>query len=551
MQASEKSYEDLWSGFESEFENSEPTPVTLDLSSPPSRQRTIGVAHLQLLFSGFYPAFLLCLAGLLMGMERWDQTFIVVGTCLLAVPLAAIFSSVLRGPRRHLGYYVFTALMVGGGTELFLGFSRWAFAEFFGPYSEVATFVTSLQSGLERFFTFSHWTVYLLLGASVAYLAQRATERTPWMDSPPAGALRKGVAGMLLAAPLLLPFFCLIAGTVMEGKVRWYQWTFHFNQDQLQSQSLLNFSAVDTEWSRVYKDWQRASSGQSKDELIGNTSSAAVRKIETDYLMIAESEQPHIGWTGHYRQLLEGLLSSRRDDLDYPYRVADAVVKDAMIRQNFGGDEPTLISHWLFFLDELAKTELEAPQARRLLNRLQQYDEKARTPSHEGDAYVAALATIRSPYGTGIAPEPMYLFGAPFNNSPEQLYFAWQTSYVTDGWLTLTDDWYGLEPAEQLEVIRAQKDSKNQVLAWMSTRCYEYEMQPLWRAAAVLAASKLYKLENGGWPEKLSDLDGSLWFLHPDPRSWREPAPTEFVLTVKDESLQVEDTVSDRRWVLK
>ena len=544
MQASEKSYEDLWSGLDSEFEDSVPNPVTLDLSSPPNRQRTIGVAHLQFLFSGFYPAFLLCLAGLLMGMTRWDQTFVVVGTCLLAVPLAAIFSSVLRGPRRHLGYYAFTALMVGGGTELFLGFSSWAFAAFFGPYSEAATFVTSLQSGLEKFFTFSHWTIYLLLGVSVAYLAQTATERTPWMDSPPAGALRKGLAGILLAAPLLLPFFCLIAGTMMEARVGWYQGTLHFNQEQLRSQSLLSFSAVDTEWSRVYKYWQQGSSGQSNDELIANTSTAALLEIEADYLMIAESEQPHIGWTGHYRQLLENLLSTRRDQLDHPYRVADAVLKDAMIRQNFGGDEPTLVSHWLFFLDELAKTKLKAGEARRLLERLRQYDQKARTPSHEGDAYVAALATIRSPYGTGIAPEPMYLFGAPFNNSPEQLYFAWQTRYVTDGWLTLTDDWYDLEPAEQLEIIRDQKDSKDQVLAWMSTRCYEYEMQPLWRAAGVLAASKLYKLEHGGWPEKLS-------VLHPDPRSWKEPAPTEFILNVEGESLQVEETVSGRRWVLK
>jgi hypothetical protein len=222
-----------------------------------------------------------------------------------------------------------------------------------------------------------------------------------------------------------------------------------------------------------------------------------------------------------------------------------------MVRQNFGGDDPALVSHWNFFLEELADTKLESSDARRLLSRIKQYDRKARTPVQEGSAYVAALATIRSPFGTGIAPRPMKLFGAPFNNSPEQLYFAWQTRYVTDGWLNLTDDWYDLDPAQQLDVIRGQSDSRDQVLAWMSTRCYEYEMQPLWRTAAVLAAAKLYKLEQGEWPRKLSDLDQTLWFLHPDPRNWRNPAPTEFVLAVEGETLKVEERVSSRRWVLR
>ena len=33
----------------------------------------------------------------------------------------------------------------------------------------------------------------------------------------------------------------------------------------------------------------------------------------------------------------------------------------------------------------------------------------------------------------------------------------------------------------------------------------------------------------------MSDLDQTLWFLHPDPRNWRNPAPTEFVLAVEGE----------------
>lgn len=552
MQTADEKYEDLWSGLESEFEETEPVPLSLDLSSVPSRQRTAGVAIHQLLFSGFYPAFVFCLAGLLLGIKSGTPGYLVIGTCLLAVPLAAIFSVVLRGPRRHLGYYMFTALMVGGSSELLLGLSEWTFARVFQPPVDIATFVTSLQNAMERFFSFSHWGIYLVLGLLVAYLAQAGVTRAPWMDSPPAGGARKTLAVVLLATPLLLPFLCLIIGTVMEGKVRWYRWTVHESPDVFESQHLTVYSPeVDSNWSRLYKDWIRSTSGESDEEMIGQTSSATLERVEAGYLAIADSAKPQIGWTGNHRQLLESLLLRRREELRHPYRIADAILKDSMVHQQLGGDNPALPSHWQFFLDELTEAPLEASDARRLLQRIEGYDLKARSPRQEAGAYVAALATIRSPYGTGIVPEPMTLFGAPFNYSPEQLYFSHQIRYVTDGWLAFSNDWYSLTPEEQIAKIRSQSDSQDQILAWLSTRCFEYEIQPQWRAAAVVAACKLHRLEKGVWPKSLSEVAPTLWFLTKEPESWKEPAPTEFLVTPSDDGLTIRDEVSGRSWTLK
>ena len=551
MRTADEKYEDLWSGLESEFEDTEPGALSLDLSTPPSRQRTIGVANDQLLFSGFYPAFVLCLAGLLLGIKSGTPGFVILGTCLLAVPLAAVFSVVLRGSRRHLGYYLFTALAVGGSTELFLGLSEWSFAQVFRPHVETSTFVPSLQDGMERFFSFSHWSIYLLLGLGVAYAATKVVYRAPWMDSPPAGGARKSLAVILLATPLLLPLVCLIIGTITESRVRWYQWEVLDSPEVFRSQYLIAFPEVDSEWSRVYKDWIRSTSGQTDDELVLHTSALELSKVEKGYLAIAASAEPHLGWTGNHRELLESLLLARRDELEHPYQVADAILRDAMVHHNFGGNNPALLSYWQFFLDELTRTTLAPSDARRLLLRIEQYDLKARSPQREAGAYVAALATIRSPYGTGIDPEPMKLFGVPFNNSPEQLYFSHHVRYVTDGWLALRADWYSLTPEEQIAVIRKQKDSQDQVLSWMSTRCFEYEMQPLWRAAAVITACQIHKAEKGVWPESLSEVAPSLWFLVREPESWKEPAPTEFVLTPTDAGLMVRDNVSGRSWTLK
>ena len=76
-------------------------------------------------------------------------------------------------------------------------------------------------------------------------------------------------------------------------------------------------------------------------------------------------------------------------------------------------------------------------------------------------------------------------------------------------------------------------------------------MQPLWRAAAVITACKIHKLENGVWPQSLSEVSSLLWFLARDPESWKEPAPTEFVVTPSAEGLTIQDKVSGRSWSLK
>ena len=551
MQTADEKYEDLWSGLESEFEETEPSPLNLDLSRVPNRQRTIGVANLQSLFSGFYPAFILCMVAILLGVKGGTPGFAVIGTCLLALPLSAIFSVVLRGPRRHLGYYLFTALAVGGSTELFLVLSEWTFAQVFDPPVERATFVTSLQNGMERFFSFSHWGIYLLLGLGVSYVVKHAQHRAPWMDYPPAGGARKSLAVVLLATPLLLPLICLITGTIMESRVRWYQWSVHDSPEVYQSEYLTAFPEVDSEWSRVYKDWIRSTSGETDQDLLLNTSAPELNKVERSYLAIAASAEPRLGWTGNHRELLESLLLTRRKELEHPYQVADAILQAAMVHHSFGGDDPALLSQWQFFLEELRKANLEPSDARRLLHRIEQYDLKARAPWREADDYVAVLATIRSPYGTGIDPEPMKLFGVPFNNSPEQLYFSHHVRYVTDGWLALRRDWYSQTPEEQIAEIRKQRGSQDQVLSWMSARCFEYEMQPLWRAAAVITACKIHKLENGVWPQSLSEVSSLLWFLARDPESWKEPAPTEFVVTPSAEGLTIQDKVSGRSWSLK
>ena len=109
----------------------------------------------------------------------------------------------------------------------------------------------------------------------------------------------------------------------------------------------------------------------------------------------------------------------------------------------------------------------------------------------------------------------------------------------------------GLVFSEQIAEIRKQKGSQDQVLSWMSARCFEYEMQPLWRAAAVITACKIHKLENGVWPQSLSEVSSLLWFLARDPESWKEPAPTEFVVTPSAEGLTIQDKVSGRSWSLK
>ena len=228
----------------------------------------------------------------------------------------------------------------------------------------------------------------------------------------------------------------------MESRVRWYQWSVRDSPEVFQSEYLTAFPEVDSEWSRVYKDWIRSTSGETDQDLLLNTSAPELNKVERSYLAIAASAEPRLGWTGNHRELLESLLLTRRKELEHPYQVADAILQAAMVHHSFGGDDPALLSQWQFFLEELRKANLEPSDARRLLHRIEQYDLKARSPWREADDYVAVLATIRSPYGTGIDPEPMKLFGVPFNNSPEQLYFSHHVRYVTDGWLALRRDWY-------------------------------------------------------------------------------------------------------------
>ena len=156
----------------------------------------------------------------------------------------------------------------------------------------------------------------------------------------------------------------------------------------------------------------------------------------------------------------------------------------------------------------------------------------------ELDSYVLATAVRHTPYYDEEDLRPMTLFGVTFNHSPSQLYFLHYTDYVTRPWLHIREQLLGLTTEEQISRIRQLQDT-NGVLNSLSLRTFDYELRPLWRSAAVMAASRIYLLDHGAWPSQVSDLGASV------------PFEAEFELSQSDGGLKILETATNNAWVLR
>jgi hypothetical protein len=534
MQKADENQENLWSDLESEFEEREGQPLALSLPDPPSRQRTVDVANLQSLFSGFYPVLLLCLVAGLLGLSDPRQTLLLGTTCFLAFPMAWLFAPTMRGAKRGWGYYALTALLVGGMGELMVAFSDGLLNFGLSQKVSVPKFLVSLERQMESFYSLSHWFFYGVLGIGVAYLTHRIRGRAPWMDSPKTRKLHGIMAAVLLAVPLLLPISCFILGSVFWMKTDWYISTVHRNPQ------LERFPTYNTRqrvaWDKLYASWREAVPGKGTySNLIERTPVAEVHRLEKAYLELAGSGQPGRMWGGS-REQINRILLSRKDQLKTPYRLARLMVAQTMSEHQLDGHFPELPEQWEFLLETLSKTQIDRAEGLSLLKQLQAYDESAEKPIGDIDRYVLAVLSLSSPF-VGEEQTKLALFGIPFKYSPRQLYFLYEVRPVLNAWLELREQMIGLEEEQQLAMIRKHADAEGTFLRWAATKPYDYELRPLWQAAAVMTASRLYRIEHGSWPSQVSDLSSFLWF---------EP---KVGLTQVPDGLQIQDT--DRSRLLK
>lgn len=531
MQSIDESYQDLWSGLESEFEEKESTPLDLDLPGPPGRQRTIGVANLQSLFSGYYPVLVLCLAGVLLGLGETSGQSISLSlgaTGLLAFVLAGFLAPALRGPRRAWWYYSLTAILIGGVAELSVVVSQGLLAFVVTPTAVSATsLVYKTQQHLESYYTFWHWAVYVALGAGVGLIMQRLQKRAPWMDSPSTGKFRGILLTALLAFPLLLPVSCFVIGTIQRKDTGWLRYVEYRNPDLPGSRLVLK---VDKEWGDLQTYWvSQTQDVERPGERISKTSVPLLHELERRYLLLAQKENAVRSWGGD-RYAIEELFSERRDDLNQPLQVALWSVRFRMYQHRNASHEERLVSRWEFLLSELAESQLTARETLALKAQLKDYDEHYLRPRQEGNRWVYSQMTSYQP-----SPKPLTLFGVPFEHSPQRLHMLYDYRFLLGPWQQLQDDIpFNATDEEYWKHIKQQDQ-----LRWLSSKPFDYELRPLWRAAAVISAAKLHKSEHGDWPESASEIQGRLWF-----------AP-DYSFTQVPDGLQIRDNSSDRSWIVK
>jgi hypothetical protein len=527
MQTIDERYEDMWSDLESDFEQGEALPLPLELPDPPSRQRTVDVANLQSVFSGFYPVLGLCIVAGVAGVGDVRETLLLGVVCLMAFPLAALFSPTMRGAKRGWWYYSLTAVLVGGVGELTVTVSEALLRFSLSSYFSMPDFISTLQHQMEGFYRLDRWVLYLLLGLGVAYLTDRTRSRVPWMDSPRTGRLHGLVAACLLALPLLLPLSCFIL-----GRAFWPQTGWHLRTERLNPQIQQSRSYESTAWSEVSADWWRAYKGP-WDERLEQTSLPMLHKIEASYLELARS--------GRVRPDLEDgpqrALLSRNDELKEPYQVARTMASQATVEHLAGVLIPGLESAWETFLASACTHQLSSAEGQSLLKDLQTYDESVRNPTLDVDRQV--LAAAHSPFWRE-KDMSVTLFGTSFNHSPEQLYFLYHNRFPIQDWIQIREQIpYDKSPEQEIAILRQQVDGDAHFLEWLATKPFDYELRPLWRAAAVITASQLYKLDNDSWPKHVSDIDSLLWF------------EANFSLTESSEGLKIQDNSSNKSWVLK